>query len=227
MSGDRSAILGALKRALDHPDRYVGAPAVRIAAHKVNLIPTRGAGDREAQISRFTEEAETVSATVARISSETDLPTEIARYLSSQNLPAEIRIAPALNDIPWDRQPTLTVNDGPVLKTDTVGVNRAFAGVAETGTVVFRSGPESPTTLNFLPLTHIAVLSTKDLHGHYEAIWTKLRAVQEHEPTRMPRTINMVTGPSATGDIEQTMQHGAHGPQNVHIVLIDDENEVG
>ncbi len=227
MSGDRAAILGVLKRALDHPDRYVGAPSVRIAAHKVNLIPTRGAGDREAQISRFTEEAGTVSATVARISSETDLPTEIARYLSSQNLPAEIRIAPALNDIPWGRQPTLTVNDGPVLKTDTVGVNRAFAGVAETGTVVFRSGPESPTTLNFLPLTHIAVLSTKDLHGHYEAIWTKLRAVQEHEPTPMPRTVNMVTGPSATGDIEQTMQHGAHGPQNVHIVLIDDENEVG
>ena len=227
MSGDRAAILGVLKRALDHPARDLSAPAARIAAHQANLIPSRGAGDREAQISRFTKESEMVSATVARIFSKDDLPGEIARYLTSQNLPAEIRTAPALDDIPWDHQPTLTVNGGPVLKTDTVGVNRAFAGIAETGTLVFRSGPDSPTTLNFLPRTHIAILSTKDLHGDYETIWTKLRAAQENEPTPMPRTVNMVTGPSATGDIEQTMQHGAHGPQNVHIVLIDDENETG
>ena len=227
MSGDRAAILGALNFKLDHPDRDASAPAARIAARQANLVPGRGAGDREIQINRFTEESKMVSATVARISSEAELPAEIARYLSSQNLPAVIRTAPALNDIPWNRQPTLTVNDGPVLKTDAVGVNRAFAGVAETGTLVFRSGPDSPTTINFLPLTHIAVLATKDLYGDYEAIWTKLRVVQEHESTAMPRTINMVTGPSATGDIEQTMQHGAHGPQNLHIVLIDDENEAG
>ena len=227
MSGDRAAILGALNRKLDHPNRDAAAPAARIAACRANLVPIRGAGDRETQIKSFIEESEMVSATVARISSETELPAEIARYLSSQNLPAVIRTAPALNNIPWHRQPTLTVNDGPVLNTDAVGVNRAFAGVAETGTLVFRSGPHSPTTINFLPLTHIAVLSTKDLCGDYEAIWRKLRVAQEHELTPMPRTINMVTGPSATGDIEQTMQHGAHGPQNVHIVLIDDENEAG
>ena len=224
MSRDRGAILGALARTLDHPERDADAPAARIAARQANLIPTRGAGDRETQISRFIEEAKMVSATIARIFSETGLPNEIARYLSSQNLPAVIRAAPALKHIPWERQPTLTVNDGPVLKTDAVGVNRAFAGVAETGTLVFLSGSDNPTTMNFLPLTHIAILSTKDVHGDYEAIWAKLRAAQEREPTPMPRTVNMVTGPSATGDIEQTMQHGAHGPQNVHIVLIDDEN---
>ena len=227
MSGDRVAILGALRRTLDHRDRDADAPARRIVAHQANLIPARGAGDRETKISRFIEESEMVSATVARISSEADLPAEIGRYLSSQNLPAEIRVAPSLKNISWERQPTLTVNDGPVLKTDTVGVNRAFAGVAETGTLVFRSGPNSPTTLNFLPFTHISVLSIKDLHGDYESIWAKLRLVQEGELTPMPRTVNMVTGPSATGDIEQTMQHGAHGPQNVHIVLIDDENKAG
>ena len=227
MSGDRAAILSALKRKLDHADRDVTAPAARITARQANLVPARGAGDRETQIHRFTEEREMVSATVARISSEAELPAEIARYLSSQNLPAVIRSAPALNDVPWDLQPTLTVNDGTVLTTDVVGVNRAFAGVAETGTLVFRSGPDSPTTINFLPLTHIAVLSTKDLHGDYESIWTKLRLAQEHEPIQMPQAVNMVTGPSATGDIEQTMQHGVHGPQNMHVVLIDDENKSG
>ena len=56
MSVDRAAILGNLKRALDHPDRDITAPAARIAAHQTNLLPARGAGDREIQISRFTEE---------------------------------------------------------------------------------------------------------------------------------------------------------------------------
>jgi L-lactate dehydrogenase complex protein LldG len=39
-----------------------------------------------------------------------------------------------------------------------------------------------------------------------------------------PRTINYVTGPSRTGDIEQKIELGAHGPRRLHIVLIDSEN---
>ncbi len=38
----------------------------------------------------------------------------------------------------------------------------------------------------------------------------------------MPRTINLITGPSRTGDIEQKIQLGAHGPRRLHIVLVDD-----
>jgi L-lactate dehydrogenase complex protein LldG len=38
----------------------------------------------------------------------------------------------------------------------------------------------------------------------------------------MPRAVNMVTGPSRTGDIEQTILLGAHGPRRLHVLLVDD-----
>ena len=39
----------------------------------------------------------------------------------------------------------------------------------------------------------------------------------------MPRTVNFITGPSRTGDIEQKIQMGAHGPRRLHIVIVEDE----
>ena len=108
---------------------------------------------------------------------------------------------------------------------DTVGLSRAFAGVAETGTLVFLSGPDNPTTVNFLPPTHIAVLRAGDLAGSYEQVWARVRAEsgENAEKTQLPRTVNWITGPSRTADIEQTLLLGAHGPQRLHIVVVDDD----
>ena len=99
----------------------------------------------------------------------------------------------------------------------TDGVTGAVCGVAETGTLILTSGPDSPTTLNLLPDTHIVVLSTDSIVGSYEDGWDLLRARGE-----LPRTVNMITGPSRTGDIEQTIQLGAHGPRRLHILLVDE-----
>ncbi len=93
----------------------------------------------------------------------------------------------------------------------------AFTAVAETGTLMLRSGPDHPTTLNFLPDTHIVVLRAGQIVGPYEDAWAKLRAAGD-----MPRAVNFVSGPSRTADIEQTIQLGAHGPRRLHIVLIED-----
>ncbi len=222
MSEARNHILGALKKALDHDGRNTEAVKQRIEDHHTNLIPQRGAGEREAQVARFTEEAEAVEATVSRIASADDLPAEVARYLSQANLPSAVRAAPSLQTVAWQNQPTLSVETGIAASSDTAGVSRAFGGVAETGTLVFLSGPDNPTTLNFVPPTHIAVLSTKDVAGDYESVWAKVRERKAGDPHFMPRTVNWITGPSRTGDIEQTLLLGAHGPQSLHIVLIDD-----
>ena len=95
----------------------------------------------------------------------------------------------------------------------------AFAGVAETGTLMLTSGAHSPTTLNLLPETHIVVLKKSQITGSYEDGWARLRESQEKDA--MPRTVNFITGPSRTGDIEQKILMGAHGPRRLHIVLID------
>ena len=80
------------------------------------------------------------------------------------------------------------------------------------------SGPEHPVTLNLLPDTHIVVLREGDIVGGYEDVWARLRA--RYGKDRMPRTVNTITGPSRTGDIEQTIELGAHGPRRMHIVVV-------
>ena len=83
------------------------------------------------------------------------------------------------------------------------------------------SGPAAPTTLNFLPENHIVVLKASQVVGPYEDAWDRLRAANGEG--RLPRTVNFITGPSRTGDIEQTIQMGAHGPRRLHVILVEDE----
>jgi L-lactate dehydrogenase complex protein LldG len=98
-----------------------------------------------------------------------------------------------------------------------VSVSHAFAGVAESGTLVLTSGLENPATLNFLPETHIVALSVQDLVGDYETVWARLRA--RYGKAVLPQTVNLITGPSRSGDIEQTIIVGAHGPRRLHIII--------
>ena len=80
------------------------------------------------------------------------------------------------------------------------------------------SGQDNPTTLNFLPETHIVVLRAEGVAGDYETVWAKLRA--RYGKGALPRTVNWVTGPSRSGDIEQTILLGAHGPRRLHVVVV-------
>ncbi|MNT99319.1 Lactate utilization protein C [compost metagenome] len=72
-------------------------------------------------------------------------------------------------------------------------------------------------TLNFLPEHHIVVLAADEIAGDMETIWARLR---EKQGSAMPRTVNFVTGPSRSADIEQTLLLGAHGPRALHIVIV-------
>ena len=74
--------------------------------------------------------------------------------------------------------------------------------------------------LNFLPVNHIVVLRAEQITGAYEEGWRRLRADGE-DGAFMPRTVNLITGPSRTGDIEQRLQLGAHGPRRLHIIIVD------
>jgi L-lactate dehydrogenase complex protein LldG len=124
---------------------------------------------------------------------------------------------PKLDAIPWAARPMLELRRGRAEDSDAAGITGAFAAVAETGTLMLVSGADTPTRNNFLPDTHIVVLRASEVVASYEDGWDRLRAAGA-----MPRTVNFITGPSRTGDIEQRMVLGAHGPRRLHIVLIDD-----
>jgi L-lactate dehydrogenase complex protein LldG len=97
-------------------------------------------------------------------------------------------------------------------------VSHAFAAVAETGTLVLTSGADNPTTLNFLPDVHIVVVAARDVAPDFESALTRLRG--RFGAGVMPRAVNMITGPSRSADIEQTLILGAHGPRKLHVVVV-------
>jgi L-lactate dehydrogenase complex protein LldG len=165
---------------------------------------------------------------VTRVSTLDEVPQAVAGFLASQNLPAELAMAPdpLLDRVPWDRRPLLRIRKGRSDGRDPVGVSAAFSGIAETATLMLASGPESPSTLNFLPDTHVVVLPASRVVGPMEEAWATLRAASpaaKLSGEAMPRTVNFITGPSRTGDIEQKILMGAHGPRRLHIVIVEDD----
>jgi len=218
----RDTVLGKIRRSLHVDGNDAGrrtAVAARIENAPRSIVPERGQLPREERIALFTAMAEKVSATVARVASEDDVPSAVADFLRSHNLPASVRMGDdrLIAGLPWERT-QIDVRRGPSDGDDPVGLSHAAAGVAETGTLVLLSGGENPTTLNFLPETHIVVVRADDIAGDYESVWDAVRA--KYGKGVMPRTVNMVTGPSRSADIEQKLLLGAHGPRRLHIVVL-------
>jgi L-lactate dehydrogenase complex protein LldG len=224
----RDDILQGIRRALGRgvlPDGKTGELAERVAAHRRNLVPARAESlDPAARVDLFVEMAEAVQTTVARLASVAEVPGEVARYLAAENLPAELAMAPdsALDVLPWAERPLLQIRRGKAEAGDAASLTPCLAAVAETGTLMLVSSEHTPTTLNFLPDTHIVLLRAGQVVASYEDGWDLLRARPGEGPQALPRTVNFITGPSRTGDIEQRIELGAHGPRRLHVILIDD-----
>ena len=218
----REAILGKIRRSLGVSANDAGRRAIVIARLENaprGVIPERGQLPPGERLALFKAMAEKVSATVAEVETAGDAPAAIAEYLRAHNLPAIVRMGDdaALAGLPWQRT-AIEVRRGAADANDAIGVSHALAGVAESGTLVLASGADNPTTLNFLPETHVVVLAAEDVVGDYETVFAMLR--KRYGKAALPRTVNMITGPSRSGDIEQTILLGAHGPRRLHIVII-------
>jgi L-lactate dehydrogenase complex protein LldG len=195
------------------------AVADRLAAAPAGVIPERGQGDSARRAATFKAEAERAQASVVEVESAADVPGEIARFLREGNLPAILRMGDdaRLAAMPWSAT-ALEIAHGPSDGHDLNAVSAAFAAVAESGTLALASGADNPTTLNFLPDNHLVVVGASDIVADYEGVWRKLRA--RYGKGAMPRTLNLITGPSRSADIEQTLLLGAHGPRRLHIVIV-------
>ncbi|MFA7431876.1 MAG: lactate utilization protein [Rhodospirillaceae bacterium] len=222
MTTTRATILDGIRRAHNRgPLSEQAQAALRegIASPKSRVIPARAQLDHAAQVDLFITMAEAVAATLVRVTGWSAVPEAVADYLKAHNLPTTLAVAPDPRLDPLAGHGLFTVRRGPALPQDVVGMAAAFGGIAETGTLMLVSGPETPTSLNFLPDVHVVAVAASEIGGTYEDAWGRLRT---RFPDTLPRTVNLITGPSRTGDIEQTIQLGAHGPRRLHIVLVDD-----
>lgn len=222
MSTARDDVMANIRRSLgvtgtERP--RARAVADRLASAPVGIIPARGQLDEPGRVALFTKQAEKASATVAVVADDAAVPGEIARFLRHHNLPATLRRGddPRLAAMPWNGT-ALTVTTGVSDGSDLSAVSFAVAAVAESGTAVLVSGPDNPTSLNFLPDNHVVVVASEAVLGDLEAALARLR--DGRAEGGLPRSVNLITGPSRSGDIEQTMILGAHGPRRLHVIVI-------
>jgi L-lactate dehydrogenase complex protein LldG len=217
----RQQILASVRRALGRDQAPIGEVAVemRLAQRARGPQPGRSQGTHDELVARFIAMAREVSATVEEVPSEQAVPAALADFLARENLPARLVASPALQHLPWSERPLLEIRFGPPEDKDLVSLTPSLAGIAETGTLMLVSGSDTPSTLAFLPAVHMALLRKRDIVGAYEDGWERMRAAMPDGAP--PRSVNFITGPSRTADIEQRLLLGAHGPRRLHIILID------
>lgn len=104
------------------------------------------------------------------------------------------------------------VHRGAAPELEDAGVSEALYGLAETGSVVLAASPAEPRANSLLPSVHVSLLAE-------DRILPGLAELFEALGNELPSALAIVTGPSRSGDIEQTLVVGVHGPGEVHIVL--------
>lgn len=215
----REQILSDIRRALNRTTslhKSVSAALVaRLAGHSVHVQPVVETD----LVDQFIKKSKAASSTVTTVPSLVQVPEAITQYLTTSAQKLEVVMAPdpLLDGIDWPA--SMKIERRRAGRQDVVSITGVFAAIAETGTVVLLSGAHSPTTLNFLPDVHIVIVRRQQIVTHIEDVWRRLRSELED----IPRTVNLITGPSRTADIEQTIQLGAHGPRSLHVIIINAE----
>jgi L-lactate dehydrogenase complex protein LldG len=218
----RDNVLGRVRQALGKSGRDeagLAAAEATIAAHAQGPRPALP-GDL---VERFAHRAREMESTVERVADRSEIPTRIARYLDALQLPPALSAQKSHQGVCWPEFAALDwagaglrVEARPTTGGDRLGITAVFCAIAETGTMVILAGAEAPTATTLLPDTHIAVVPADRIVAGMEDAFALIR----RERGALPRAVNLISGPSRTGDIEQTIVLGAHGPYRVHILLI-------
>ena len=218
----REAVLARVRNALQRSGR-----SPRSAAERGAYVTRHAHGPRPAVpgdlVGRFLARATDMASTIERLAAAEEIPAAVARYLDALELPPAIAAQKSHRGVCWPefawldwRGAGLDIEVRPTVGDDRLGITGCLCAIAETGTLVVTSSKDTPTATTLLPDTHIAVLRAGDIVAGMEEAFERVRAAHGG----MPRAINMISGPSRTGDIEQTIVLGAHGPYRVHILLV-------
>ncbi|MEX0451484.1 lactate utilization protein [Spiribacter sp. 218] len=213
---DRDRVLTRIRGSLGRTETPSREAARADLAARLDDTPPRPQWEAT-RVERFTERLEAAAGSWASVAEREALPSMIAAWLGEAGEhPLGMAPHPLLTGLDWSPLTTPQTDLDNARHWHTA-ITVGYAGIAETGSIVLPSGPSRPTTPNFLPDRHIVVLSVGDIVDYMESVWDRLLA-----DGPLPRTVNVITGPSRTADVEQTLQLGAHGPRQLHVLLLQD-----
>ncbi|HJV52063.1 MAG TPA: lactate utilization protein C [Noviherbaspirillum sp.] len=214
-SAARQSILSRIRKAQNRPAEPTqeerDAARAYMAQHSSGPRPDIGSD----LVQRFREQAVRMADTVDEVDALSEVPAAVARYLDGIGVARNAIAWKTLEGMAW-READMAVQFRPPRNEDLVGITGAFCAIAETGTLMLLSGVDTYSSASLLPETHIAIVAASRITASMEDAFALARA--EHGD--LPRAVNFISGPSRTGDIEQTIVLGAHGPYRVHVIVV-------
>lgn len=216
MSESRRQILDALRAARDPFPQSQGPSTYR------PVIPPETT-DAAELLEQFTREAEKQAVVMHRVTDDAQALQTLATLLEGHSRiaswdPAEIALSGLAEML---REEGIDIAD-PQDDKPQVGLTGAMAGLAATGSLVLSSGSGTYRNTSLLPPVHIAVLRQDQILLDLES-WFAQQRDDAFEQMRAASNIVIVTGPSRTADIAMELVMGMHGPREMHIVLLDEQ----
>jgi L-lactate dehydrogenase complex protein LldG len=214
-SAARKAIFSRIRKAQQRPTEPTAAELEAAQSYLVSSSAGPQPDIGTDLVGRFRQQAERTSQTIDEVQTLADVPAAAARYLSGLGVAPSAIAWETMSSLDW-QQAGLAVEFRPPVDQDLVGITGCFCAIAETGTLMLLSGADTYASAALLPETHIAVIPVSRIVRSMEDAF----ALAKQERGGLPRATNFISGPSRTGDIEQTIVLGAHGPYRVHVILV-------
>lgn len=168
-------------------------------------------------VDNFIAKHTAVNGTLKIVGNYSEVPGAVGEFLDSHDLPSRMLMGSSefLSQFDWPQE--WQIDRRIATKTDLVSVTDAVCAIAETGTIMIFSSSNASSTHAFVPENHVAIINAGQVVRHLDdALKIASTKINDNTPG-----VHMVTGPSKTADVEQTIQYGAHGPRRLHVIIID------
>jgi len=113
----------------------------------------------------------------------------------------------------------LTDNKEKLFDCAPASITSSKAAIAATGSIVLWPTEEEPRTMSLVPPIHFVIVDVKDIFSDFSTL------IEEQAwKNGLPTNVLLISGPSKTADIQQTLAYGAHGPKELIVLLVDNDN---
>jgi len=237
----RAEFLARIRTAMGStPGRFAAEPSVRPARPRERFeVLRRELAERwREDLERFQAEFERVGGVLHRVATAAEVPVIIARLAAERGrrvvawhgeaLGLDVTTPLAAHGLETSAAPMGEVDAAErgrhraLAANADLGVTGVDLAIAETGTLVVVSGAGRPRSASLLPPCHVAVFDRDVLVTSLLQAGLALEAWHEGSPPEgRGASINFITGPSRTADIELTLTRGVHGPREVHALFVE------